>query len=69
MSIWVNIILILLGLFVLAGSIFNWEWFMTSRRASFMVRLLGRTGARIFYMLAGLVLVGLGIAGALGFIG
>ena len=69
MSIWINIILILLGLFVLAGSIFNWAWFMNSRRGGFMVRLMGRTGARIFYGLAGLVLVVLGIAGALGLIG
>jgi len=68
MSIWVNIILVLLGLFVLACSIFNWEWFMTSRRAGFMVKIMGRMGARIFYAIAGLVLVGLGIAGIFGVI-
>ena len=66
MSLWINIILILIGLFVLAGSIFNWEWFMTSPRAGFMMRLMGRTGARIFYAVIGLLMVGLGVAGAFG---
>ncbi len=66
MPIWASILLVFAGLFSIAGAILDWEWFMTSRRAAMFVRLLGRTGARIFYALLGLFLVGVGAAGGLG---
>jgi small neutral amino acid transporter SnatA (MarC family) len=62
------VVFILAGLYSLAGSIFNWEWFFSSRRGSVLARLIGRTGARIFYGLLGLLLVGVGAAGVLGLI-
>ena len=47
------------GLFVLAGSAFNWDWYWGRRRTQVWVDLFGRTGARIFYAILGLaVLVG-----------
>jgi small neutral amino acid transporter SnatA (MarC family) len=57
-----------IGLFAISGSLFDWEWFMTHRKTRFFVAVFGRTGARIFYALLGLLLVGLGIALLAGFI-
>jgi len=62
------LILSLVGLFSMAGGLFDWNWFMTSRRARLFVKLLGRTGARIFYVLLGLGLLILGILLAYGVI-
>ena len=44
------------GLFAILGSIFNWDFFFENRRAQLFMDLLGRTGARIFYVLLGLLL-------------
>ncbi len=56
------------GLFSIAGAAADWDWFMNHRKAQFFVSLFGRNGARVFYMLLGLVLACLGAAGLLGFI-
>lgn len=48
------------GAFSLAGAIFNWDWFMNSRRARFFAKILGLNGARIFYAGLGILLIGLG---------
>jgi len=57
-----------IGLFAVSGAVFDWEWFMTNRKARFFVAIFGRTGARVFYAILGLLLVGLGIAFLTGFI-
>jgi len=49
-----------IGLFTMAGGLFDWDWFMKSRRAWLFVKLLGRTGARILYVLLGLGFIILG---------
>jgi hypothetical protein len=55
----VGFILVAVGLFVLAGSAFNWDWYWERRRTQLWVDLFGRTGARIFYAALGaVVLVG-----------
>jgi hypothetical protein len=69
MSKWMNLLPILIGLYALAGAIFNWEWFFSARRVAILVRLFTRTGARILYALIGLLLIGVGIASFLGIIG
>lgn len=56
------------GIFGLAGSICNWDWFMNARKARFMVALLTRTGARIFYALLGLALFTFGTLATFGII-
>ena len=56
------------GVFAICGAGFDWEWFMNHRKAQFFVRLLGRTGTRVFYGLLGTALVVLGVLMALGFI-
>lgn len=59
----------ILGLFVFLGFLsliaaaLNMEWFFQARRAAPAIRLLGRTGARIFYALLGLALIGCGCMG------
>ena len=62
-------ILIAIGLFSLAGGLFNWGWFMQTRRARAMVRTMGPKWARAFYMLLGIVVIVFGILLVLGVIG
>jgi hypothetical protein len=49
-----GLILVLIGSFSFAGGLFNWGWFMNTRRASVLVRVIGIKGARIFYMFLGI---------------
>ena len=58
----VCILFILVGLLSVAASYFNWDWYFNNYRARFLVKTIGRKGARIFYMVLGLFLVGLGVA-------
>lgn len=53
----IGTLVILSGLFSLISSIKDWNFFFESTRARFLVRILGRTGARIFYGLLGSALV------------
>ena len=55
-----GIILILIGLFTIAGGIFDWEWFLGHWKARLFVKLFGHTGARIFYIVFGLTIMGVG---------
>jgi hypothetical protein len=57
----VGLLLVLVGFFSIAGGIFNFEWFMNSRKARACVNLLGRSGARIFYGVLGLAVAILGL--------
>jgi hypothetical protein len=58
-------IIAVMGGFSLAGAIANWDWFMESRKAAFIVKILGRNGARIFYGILGAALVGFAIYGVM----
>lgn len=53
----VQLIFLLAGIIALAASVFNWEWFFTADNASFLVRKLGRNGARCGYGLIGLIFI------------
>ncbi len=61
-----SIVLILVGAFSLAGGVFNWDWFITGRKARFFVNLFGRQVTRIIYGVIGLVLIVWGILMAMG---
>ena len=63
-----GLLLVLAGLFAIAGGLFDWEWFMSNRKARAFVKLLGRNGARIFYCVLGLVVAVLGLLLAFGII-
>lgn len=55
-----GLLLVLAGLFAVAGAVFDWEWFMSNRKARAFVKLLGRGGPRVFYYVLGFVLAVLG---------
>jgi hypothetical protein len=55
------IFLILSGLFSLASSYFNWDWYYNNHRARLIVAIFGRTGARIVYAILGLGLLVFGV--------
>ena len=64
-----EIVLILIGIFGIAGAGFNWDWFMESRKARFITKMFGgRTGARIFYLVIGVGFVLLGLRGIIGIV-
>ncbi|MEP6986192.1 MAG: immunity 17 family protein [Chloroflexota bacterium] len=56
-----NIVIILIGLFSILGGLLNWDWFMNNWRARFFVNILGRNGARLFYVGLGMFLIVVGI--------
>lgn len=56
-------IFIALGIFSIVAAVFNIDWYFQTSGAATFVNKLGRTGARIFYILLGVALVGCGIAG------
>jgi small neutral amino acid transporter SnatA (MarC family) len=66
-EVFVGGVAVALGLFFLAVAASNWDWYFSLRSARLMGRLLGRSGARIFYALLGAGLVTLGVAIACGF--
>lgn len=57
----IEIFIIAVGVFTLAASVFNWDWFFNARKAQFLIRIIGRTGARIAYSIISLLLIGGGI--------
>ncbi|MCL2053742.1 MAG: immunity 17 family protein [Oscillospiraceae bacterium] len=48
---------VLVGVFAIFCSIKDYDWFMESRKARFIVRLLGREGARLFYIILGILII------------
>lgn len=64
-----GILFVAIGLFSIAGSAFDWNFFMEHRRAAFFTKILGsRTRARVFYVIFGLGFIVFGILGLLGVI-
>jgi hypothetical protein len=57
----IGLLFIAAGAFSLVAAVCDWDWFMNARKARFMVNLLTRNGARVFYSLLGLALLVLGI--------
>ncbi|MDR1981601.1 MAG: immunity 17 family protein [Tannerellaceae bacterium] len=58
----VLVVFVVAGLFSLVSSIGNFDWFFSSRKAAVLVQWLGRTGARFFYGMLGLLLIVSGMA-------
>jgi hypothetical protein len=54
------------GAFAICGAVFDWDFFMNSRKAALLVRFLGRNGARVFYGLLGAGIVTIGVLMAAG---
>ena len=66
MNLLTALFVLLAGLFAIAGGVLNWDWFMTNRRARIFVAVFGRQGARLFYVLLGIIVVVFGALGLLG---
>lgn len=55
------------GIFALAGitsllaALLNWNWFFTARNAQLIVRNVGRTKARLFYGILGIIIIGMAV--------
>ena len=56
MEIVLSLLLIACGLFSIFCAYKDFDWFMSHRKARFMVNILGRKGARIFYGALGLAI-------------
>jgi drug/metabolite transporter superfamily protein YnfA len=63
---WLALLFVAAGLFAVAGGVFDWDWFMESRKARFFVTIFGRTSVRIFYVLLGAITCTVGFLAALG---
>ena len=50
-----------LGLFSVVAAVMNLEWYFQTSAAQTFVRGLGRTGARLFYVLLGIGLMACGV--------
>ncbi len=59
-------IFLLTGLFSLIASILNWDFFFNARRSKWLVNIIGRNGARIFYGILGIVLIIVGLLSIVG---
>ncbi len=53
----VQLIFLLAGIVSLLASLLDWEWFFTADNASFLVKRLGRNGARLAYGAIGLIFI------------
>lgn len=54
-------IAMLVGLFCAFCAYKDYDWFMNNRKARLFVTLFGRSGARFFYIIFGVIIVVLGI--------
>ena len=57
-----GLIIISAGVFSICGAVYDWDWFIHSRKARFFVFLFGRDGARVFYGILGAVVILMGAA-------
>jgi hypothetical protein len=64
-----GVIVFAVGLLSFAGGLFNWNWFMNTTNARKVVNMFRPAGARIFYMVLGVAVIGFGLLLALNLIG
>jgi small neutral amino acid transporter SnatA (MarC family) len=56
-----SLVLSVVGMFTIVCALRDFDWFMESRKAWIFVKLFGRKGARVFYMILGATLIFVGI--------
>ena len=61
-STFIPILTFFVGFFSVFCAVKDYNWFMNHRKAQFFVKLFGRNGARFFYILLGLVIMGGAVA-------
>ena len=57
------VLFIVLGVFSIAASALNLDWYFQTDGARIFVKRFGRNGARIFYVLLGIGLIACGVVG------
>ena len=57
-----GLIPVAIGLFTFAAGLFIWDWFVRSKRMRILMNYVGPQGARIIYMILGIILVVIGVA-------
>ena len=57
-----GIVILLAGLFSIVCAAFDFDWFMNNSRAKFFIKIFKRSGARVFYIVLGIVLCIMGVA-------
>jgi hypothetical protein len=57
-----------IGIFSVLGAFFEWSFFFNSKRARFAVSLFGKSGARIFYIVVGVILFSIAFLDMIGVI-
>lgn len=65
---WIGWLFAAAGIFSFCGGLFDWDWFMNSRKAQSLSRLISRSGARIFYCALGIFITVLGVMAGIGYI-
>ena len=58
----VAILALTAGIFSIVAALRNWDWFFENWRATLFVRLFGRDGARVLYVILGIGLIILSIS-------
>ena len=53
----IQVIFLIVGIVTVAASLLDWEWFFTADNASFLVKRLGRNGARWAYGAIGIIFI------------
>ncbi|MDX9827412.1 MAG: Imm17 family immunity protein [Spirochaetia bacterium] len=55
-----SLLLVLAGIFSVVCAAFDFDWFMNHRKAQFISKRIGRMGARIFFIVLGVIIIGFG---------
>ncbi|MBP3354232.1 MAG: immunity 17 family protein [Bacteroidales bacterium] len=57
LNILASLLFLILGVLSIVASLFNFNWFFTSENVRFFVKLFGRNGTRVFYGVAGVLII------------
>lgn len=63
-----GLLIVAAGIFCVSGAVFDWNFFMNSSKAWIFVKLFGRNGARVFYVLLGGFIAVLGVLMTMGIV-
>ncbi len=66
-DVFVGAVAVGIGLLAILSAAFNWDWPYQFWTARWVDSRFGRRGARIFYVILGIVMIALGVAIATGF--
>jgi len=55
------LLMMLVGVLCMCGGIFDWAWMINGRRTWLIRKIFGYMGARVYYVVSGMVLVFLGM--------